>query len=199
MRGEPLERGGRQVGVGDDQVGGREHCGAPRFGERLRGDKVQHPHVVDGHRHVAVLVEDREVVGARKVRRDDRGRHVDARIRARVEQPAAGLVAAEDFTPCRNNLCPWCDYQADCPLCAGRPVERRRPEPPPLDIGQAVDELIATQDRMSSGLARIEGLKDFVARYLTERRIDRVGGSRGSAYLGESGGLEWCEEEATLF
>jgi len=117
---------------------------------------------------------------------------------AAVER-VAGLVAAEDFTPCRNNLCPWCDYQADCPLCAGRPVERRRPEPPPLDIGQAVDELIATQDRMSSGLARIEGLKDFVARYLTDRRIDRVGGSRGSAYLGESGGLEWCEEEATLF
>ena len=117
---------------------------------------------------------------------------------ATVEQVSA-RIAAEEFEPCRNNLCPWCDFQADCAIQGGRPAERRRPDAPPLDVGQAVDELICAQDRVTSGLARIEGLKDFVARYLSEKNVERVGGSRGVAFLDESGNLTWCEEEDTLF
>jgi len=111
----------------------------------------------------------------------------------------AGRIAAGDFNPCKNNLCPWCDYACDCPLFAGRPVERRRSDPPPLDVGQAVDELIATQDRVAAGLSRIVGLKDYVARYLSEKCVDRVGGSRGVAYFDDDGNLAWTEQDDTLF
>jgi RecB family exonuclease len=111
----------------------------------------------------------------------------------------AQRIAAGDLEACKNNLCPWCDYSCDCPLFAGRPMARRRPDPPPLDVGQAVDELIATQDRVVSGLARIEGLKDYVARYLCEHDTERVGGSTGVAFLDEDGSLTWCEEEQRLF
>jgi RecB family exonuclease len=117
----------------------------------------------------------------------------------RAIEGVAARIGAEDFAPCKNNLCPWCDYAEDCPLTSGRPVERRRPEPPPLDIGQAVDELIVAQDRVASSMARIEGLKDFVSRYLAERCLDRVGGSRGYAFLEEDGSLAWHEEDFTLF
>ena len=122
----------------------------------------------------------------------------EARALETVER-VAGRIESEDFKPCRNNLCPWCDFLADCPLTAGRPVERRRPDAPALDIGQAVDELVASQAKVASGLARIEGLKDFVARYLEGKNVDRVGGSRGVAYLDDDGNLCWGEEDATLF
>jgi RecB family exonuclease len=111
----------------------------------------------------------------------------------------ARRIATEDFSPCKNNLCPWCDFNGECPLFAGHPVKRRRPDAPPLDVGQAVDELIATQDKVASGLARIEGLKDYIYRYLTEKRVDRVGGNTGTAYLDEDGCLTWREEDSTLF
>ncbi|PKQ28254.1 MAG: hypothetical protein CVT63_03755 [Candidatus Anoxymicrobium japonicum] len=112
----------------------------------------------------------------------------------KVEQ-VAGQIAAGKFDPCKNNLCPWCDYLKECPLQATREVERRRPEAPPLDIGQAVDELIEAQDRVASSLARIEGLKDIVARYLSEHQVESVGGNIGIAYFDDEGNLAWRKEE----
>lgn len=111
----------------------------------------------------------------------------------------AGRIEAGDFAPCRNNLCPWCDFSDDCPLFEGIPVMRRRPEPPHLEVGQAVDELIDAQNRVSSGLARIEGLKQLVSRYLADNDVDRIGGTKGIAFIGDDGSLCWSDEDATLF
>jgi len=111
----------------------------------------------------------------------------------------ARRVEAGDFAPRRNNLCPWCDFADDCPLFEGGRPSRRRPEAPALDVGQAVDELIATGERVSSSLARMEGLKILVSRYLSERGLDRVGGDRGVAFLDEDGHLVWDRGEARLF
>jgi RecB family exonuclease len=111
----------------------------------------------------------------------------------------AGAIEAGDFAPRRNNLCPWCDYSGDCPLFEGKPVARKRPEAPPLDVGQAVDELISSQVRVASALVRIEGLKDYVASYLSRNGLDRVGGSTGSAYFDEDGTLTWCDGDVPLF
>ncbi len=122
----------------------------------------------------------------------------EARALETVER-VAGRIEAEDFNPSKNNLCPWCDFQADCPLESRRPSERRRPDAPPLDVGQAVDELVAAQKTVASGLSRIEGLKDYVSRYMAGKSIDRVGGSRGVAFFDDEGNLCWSEEDATLF
>jgi putative RecB family exonuclease len=111
----------------------------------------------------------------------------------------AQRIEAEDFAPCRNNLCPWCDYSQDCPLFEGNPPARKRPAAPPLDVGEAVDELISSQARVAAGLARIEGLKDYIASYLERNAIERVGGSTGSAFFDEDGNLSWCEEDRRLF
>jgi RecB family exonuclease len=115
-----------------------------------------------------------------------------------VERVAAS-IEREEFEPCRNNLCPWCDYIGQCTISGGRPAVRRRPDAPPLEIGQAIDELIAARGRVASGLARIEGLKDYVARYMSERSIERVGGSLGIACFDEDGCLVFLEEDARLF
>jgi hypothetical protein len=111
----------------------------------------------------------------------------------------ARRIEAGDFAPRRNNLCPWCDYADNCPLFEGKVPSRRRPEAPALDVGQAVDELIATGERVSSSLARIEGLKDLISRYLSERGLDRVGGDRGVAFLDEDGRLAWDRSEGRPF
>jgi hypothetical protein len=77
---------------------------------------------------------------------------------------------------------------------AGKVVSRRGPaQQPALDIGQAVDELVVTHLQVSQKLARVEGLKSIVSAYLADKGIDRVGGSRGVAFLDEEGNLDWCE------
>ena len=114
---------------------------------------------------------------------------------AEVER-VARLIEREEFDPCRNNLCPWCDFLEECPLMAGKVVSKRGPsQQPSLDIGQAVDELVATHVQVSNKLARVEGLKRIVAAYLEDKGIDEVGGSRGVAFVDEDGSLSWCESE----
>lgn len=105
-------------------------------------------------------------------------------------------IESEEFAPCRNNLCPWCDFLDECSLMAGKVDSRRGPsQQPALDIGQAVDELVITHLQVSQKLARVEGLKGIVSAYLADKGIDRVGGSRGIAFLDEDGNLDWCEAD----
>lgn len=116
---------------------------------------------------------------------------------AEVER-VAGLIARGEFDPCRNNLCPWCDYLEDCPLMAGRVLPRRGASSlPALDIGQAVDELVLTHLQVSRNLARVEGLKRIVESYMSDKGVSRVGGSRGVAYIDGDGELTWHEADGT--
>ena len=79
---------------------------------------------------------------------------------------------------------------------AGKVASKRGPlQQPALDIGQAVDELVATHLQVSNKLARVEGLKGIVSAYLADKGIDRVGGSRGVAFMDEDGNLSWCEAD----
>lgn len=111
----------------------------------------------------------------------------------------AGRIEAGDFEPCKNNLCPWCDYAGDCPLYAARPLERKRAAAPALEVGQAVDELISERDRAASCLRRIEGLERIVTAYLEGKGVASVGGTRGSATLDESGAIVCEVEDQRLF
>ena len=104
-------------------------------------------------------------------------------------------IESGDFEPRKNNLCPWCDYLDECSCWRGSPPPARRTEPPPLDIGQAVDELIVTQRQAANKLSRMEGLKGVVEAYLREQSRERVGGSRGVAYIDENGVLSWEEND----
>lgn len=114
---------------------------------------------------------------------------------AEVER-VAGLIGRGEFEPCRNNLCPWCDYLEECPLMAGRVLPRRGASAlPGLDIGQAVDELVLTHMQVSQKLTRVEGLKRIVESYMSDRGVRRVGGSRGVAFLDEDGELSWDEAD----
>ncbi|MBU4302283.1 MAG: PD-(D/E)XK nuclease family protein [Actinobacteria bacterium] len=109
-----------------------------------------------------------------------------------IEEVVRG-IEAERFEPRRNNLCPWCDFLGECPHTKGKPPPARRPAAPPLDIGQAVDELVTTHEQVANKLSRIEGFKRIVEGYLHERSLERVGGSRGVAYMDEDGVLAWGE------
>lgn len=111
----------------------------------------------------------------------------------------AGRIERAEFEPRGNNLCPWCDFTSECPVTAARPVHRRRPEPPPLDVGQAVDEIIRVRGRVSSGLSLLEGLEMHVSSYLASRGLETVGGSLGCAFIDEQGCLSVSEEEPRLF
>lgn len=111
---------------------------------------------------------------------------------AEVER-VARCVESEQFEPCRNNLCPWCDYLEECSLMAGKVQPKRSSYSPALDIGQAVDELVATHSEVSSKLARVEGLKEIIVSYMAEKGLDRVGGAVAVAYVDEDGCLAWEE------
>ena len=112
---------------------------------------------------------------------------------AEVER-VARCIESGAFDPCRNNLCPWCDFLDDCDLMAGKVLPKRGPSAAPaLDIGQAVDELVTTHLQVSQKLSRVEGLKAIVASYLDEKGAERVGGSRGVAFLDGEGHLSWSE------
>lgn len=139
----------------------------------IRVDRVTFYYLLIDHRH-SVPVSD-----------EWRNKALD-RIREVVSRIESG-----DFEPRSNPLCPWCDFLDSCPEMAGRAVARKSAVPPPLDIGQAVDELGLSQKKVSSALERIEGLKSIVATYLKERGVDRVGGSRGTAYLDDAGEVAW--------
>ena len=99
-----------------------------------------------------------------------------------------------DFEPRSNPLCPWCDFLDDCPAMEGKSITRKSASPPPLDVGQAVDELIATEQQVARALGRMEGLKRIVCSYLSDRDLLKIGGSRGVAYLDGDGELSWGEE-----
>lgn len=117
---------------------------------------------------------------------------------ARIEEVACG-ISEESFDPSQNPLCPWCDYVDACPLWeSGRKPEKRRSSagPPGIEVGEAVDELLATERRVSQMLSRMEALKGMVGSYLDEHGVATVGGSRGVACVDEDGNLTWREADA---
>ncbi len=120
------------------------------------------------------------------------GERVESAL-AEVER-VAGCIQSNEFQPRRNNLCPWCDFLDECDLMAGKVLSKRGASASPgLDIGQAVDELVATHRQVSAKLSRVEGLKAIVSAYLEEKGTERVGGSRGVAFLDSEGHLSWSE------
>lgn len=102
-------------------------------------------------------------------------------------------ISSRRFEPRVNNLCPWCDYAESCPAFHG---ERKVSggSLPELEIGQAVDELVDTQNQVSFKLSRMEALKDMVASYMANKGIERLEGSRGTASIDVDGSLCWEEK-----
>lgn len=111
-----------------------------------------------------------------------------------IRRVTAGIERG-DLEPRSNPLCPWCDFLDTCPMMDGKAVARKSANPPALEVGQAVDELLSTEEQVARALGRMEGLKNIVGSYLCERGLDRVGGSRGIAFIGEDGELSWRQGE----
>lgn len=108
------------------------------------------------------------------------------RALAEIEKVALA-IESEAFEPCRNNLCPWCDYIDVCPLWEGKPKPAKKTSVPPMDVGQAVDELFEATRRMELIEASTAGLTEIVASYLQKANTPSVGGSKAVASVDESG------------
>lgn len=104
-------------------------------------------------------------------------------------------IEREEFEPRKSPLCPWCDFIDACPLWEGKPRLGKKTKTPPLEIGEAVDELLATEQKLSRAIDRMEGLKRIIACYLNDHGVDRVGGSSGFASIDEDGNLTWGKNE----
>lgn len=156
------------------------HIAAERIWE-IPVDRVTFHYVLLDHRHSMYVTPDRVQTALAEVQR------------------VARCVEREEFSACRNNLCPWCDFLDECALMAGKVQPRRGSTVPALDIGQAVDELVSTHQQVSKSLSRVEGLKGIVAAYMADKGIETVGGSRGIAYFDEDGQLAWREADGRLF
>jgi RecB family exonuclease len=142
--------------------------------ERIWGvspEKVTFHYLLINHRHSFTVT-------------DERLRHTLSEV-----ERSASLIECGRFESTRNNLCPWCDYLRLCPAWDGKPPPARRAEPPPLHVGQAVDELIGAHRSVSSALSRVEGLNQIIKSYLDENRLQTVGGSRGVAILDQDGSI----------
>jgi RecB family exonuclease len=110
----------------------------------------------------------------------------------------AEAVSRERFDPCRNNLCPWCDFIPDCPVWEGRSLpEKKSSWTTPLSIEEIVDEVVVMQRQVEEHRARIEqklagidALSKTVDTYLRDHRAQRVCGRCGTARLDDDGTLE---------
>jgi DNA helicase-2/ATP-dependent DNA helicase PcrA len=111
---------------------------------------------------------------------------------AEIER-VAGCIDRLEFEPSKNNLCPWCDFLEECSLMRGTPSRKGSVAPPPLEIGQAVDEYIATTRRLENVGTRLEGLRSMITSYLESGKASRVSGNLGVVALGDDGIL--CLEE----
>ena len=117
----------------------------------------------------------------------------------------ASAIGNEDFGPCRNNLCPWCEFVSDCPVWEGRvPPKKKASWTPPLSIEEIVDEVLLMRRqvedmraRIEQKLAGIEALSRTVESYLKERGARCVSGRTGSARFDGEGGLvfEPCDAD----
>ena len=105
-------------------------------------------------------------------------------------------IDGEAFEPVKNPLCPWCDFIEMCPVWEGKVIPRKTTASPALEIGEAIDEILLTEKKVSQALARIEGLKAVISSYLGDQGVDRVGGSRGIAFIDENGFLTWREGDS---
>ena len=105
-------------------------------------------------------------------------------------------IEGEAFEPKKNPLCPWCDYIDSCPIWEGKVIPKKKTGSPTLEIGEAVDEILLTEKKVSQALSRIEGLKSIVSSYLKEQGVDKVGGSRSIAFIDEEGSLNWREVDS---
>jgi len=130
-------------------------------------------------------------------------RHSFSITRERIEQALAEIervshgIDEEAFAPSKNPLCPWCDYIDACPAWEGirKPAKKSGSAGPPgLEAGEAVDELLLMEKRVSQMLSRMEALKGTVSSYLDDHGISRVGGSTGVAFLDDDGNLTWQEQ-----
>lgn len=103
-------------------------------------------------------------------------------------ESVAESIGRGDFEPRKNPLCPWCDFKEDCPLFEGEIITGNKASSlPELEVGQAVDELLSSQEKMNILQGRIDALKSIVGSYLERRGIDRVGGNRGLAFIDGDG------------
>ncbi len=98
-------------------------------------------------------------------------------------------IEAEIFDPRENALCPWCDYLDDCPLMRNKLISKKSSEPPDMEIGMVVDELISLKKRIPGMLRRAQGLEKILRAYLYDRRINAVAGSSGIVSLDRSGNI----------
>lgn len=95
----------------------------------------------------------------------------------------ATCIETEIFEPRENALCPWCDYLNDCPLMSTRLIPKRSSQPPDIEMGMVVDELISLKKRIPGMTRRAEGLEKILHKYLKEKGINAVAGSRGIVSL----------------
>jgi CRISPR/Cas system-associated exonuclease Cas4 (RecB family) len=116
----------------------------------------------------------------------------------------AAAVSDERFDPCKNNLCPWCDFIRDCPVWEGRSLpEKKASWTPPLSIEEIVDEVVVMQrqveehrTRIEQKLAGIDALSKAVGSFLRDRGAERVSGRCGTARLDDEGTLEIGKTDA---
>ncbi len=106
-------------------------------------------------------------------------------------------IAEERFDPCRNNLCPWCEFIKDCPVWEGRELPKKKASwTPPLSIEEIVDEVVLmnrqVEERRASietKLSGIEALSKSVETYLKDHNVEKVAGRTGTACLDEDGSV----------
>ena len=153
------------------------HIAVERIWE-VSPEKVTFHYLLINHRHSMVITPERAEGALAEIRR------------------VVGCIESDAFEPEKNPLCPWCDYIEICPVWEGKAIPQKTTRSPALEIGEAVDEILLSERKVARSLARIEGLKSVVSSYLEEHGIDKVGGSRGVAFIGEDGSLSWREGDS---
>lgn len=110
-----------------------------------------------------------------------------------IIKEVAIAIAAKDFEPKQNPLCPWCDYHAHCPFQESETVEERpngRGDPQQLRIEDVVDEYIELKETQKRISLRLDTLQPLLLKHCEEGNISRVHGKNGiverTAALAES-------------
>lgn len=91
-------------------------------------------------------------------------------VKAEIFKVAEG-IAAQHFEPVQNPLCPWCDFQPQCPLFRHKYLKAEKPKEETVEIDSVIDEYAELKSQEKSNKNRLVELQSIIHQYCEEHNL----------------------------
>lgn len=80
-------------------------------------------------------------------------------------------IAAQQFEPVQNALCPWCDFQPQCPLYKHKFSRKEQLVPEAIEIDKVIDEYAELRSQEKALKDRLGELQQIIHQYCDEHSL----------------------------